>query len=107
VETPAAAGILRSMLGSGIAWYDVVGLLGVGAIVVAYALLQAGRWSARDLAYSLVNAIGATLVLVSLGYEFNLSAALMEGIWLAISVYGMAQAWQARRAPAGPAAGER
>jgi hypothetical protein len=84
------------MLGSGIAWYDVVGLLGVGAILVAYALLQAGRWAARDLAYSVLNAVGAALVLCSLWFEFNLSAAVIEGFWLAISGYGIWQAWRAR-----------
>lgn len=86
------------MLGSGIAWYDVVGLLGVGAILAAYALLQAGRWGARDLVYSAVNAVGAALVLVSLWFEFNLSAAVIEGFWLAISGYGIWQAWRARSA---------
>jgi hypothetical protein len=89
------------MLGSGIAWYDVVGLLGVGAILAAYAMLQAGRWGARDLVYSVVNAMGAALVLVSLWYEFNLPAVVIELFWLAISGYGMWQAWRpaAARAP--------
>jgi hypothetical protein len=82
------------MLGTGMAWYDAVGLLGVGAICVAYALLQAGRWSTRDLAYSATNAIGAALVLVSLRYDYNLPAVVIELFWLAISGYGIWQAWR-------------
>ena len=76
------------------AWYDAVGLLGVGAILAAYALLQAGRWSSRDPGYSLVNALGAALVLVSLRYDYNLPAVVIELFWLAISGYGMWQAWR-------------
>jgi hypothetical protein len=86
------------------AWYDMVGLIGVGAILAAYALLQAGRWGARDLAYSVTNAVGAALVLVSLWYEFNLPAVVIELFWLAISFYGMWQAWRGprRHPPDGP-----
>lgn len=82
------------------AWYDAVGLVGVAAILVAYALLQAGRYATRDLAYSVLNAVGAALVLVSLWFEFNLSAVVIELFWLAISVYGMWRAWTARAARA-------
>ena len=42
-----------------------------------------------SLAYQLMNAFGAVLVLVSLLYAFNLSAFLMELAWLAVSIYGM------------------
>lgn len=82
------------------AWYDAVGLLGVAAILVAYALLQAGRYATRDLAYSVLNAVGAALVLVSLWFEFNLPAVVIELFWLAISVYGIWRAWTARAARA-------
>ncbi len=33
-------------------------------------------------------------ILVSLYFEFNLSAALMEGVWLLVSLYGL---WRALR----------
>lgn len=82
------------MPSTGFAWYDALGLLGVGAILLAYALLQAGRWTARDPAYSALNALGAALVLVSLAFEFNLAAAVVESFWLAISGYGLWRAWR-------------
>jgi len=75
------------------AWYDFVGNVGVALLIVAYALLQAGRLSLRAPAYSLLNAIGAALILVSLWFAFNLSAAIIEGFWLVISLYGL---WKAR-----------
>jgi len=79
------------------AWHDAIGMLGVAAILAAYALLQAGRLDARTPSYSLLNALGAAGVLVSLRYEFNLSAAVIEGAWLVISLYGLTVAL--RRGP--------
>ncbi len=70
-------------------WHDVVGNLGVGFIVVTYLLLQLGRLSSRQLSYSLLNALGAALVIVSLIFEFNFSAFLMEFFWLVISLIGL------------------
>jgi hypothetical protein len=81
------------------AWYDAAGALGVACIVGSYLALQLERLDARGLAYSSVNALGAALVLVSLCFEFNASAAAVEGFWLAISLVGMAKA--ARRAEPG------
>jgi hypothetical protein len=76
--------------------HDVVGALGVFLIVGTYLLLQLGKIGAKELRYSLVNAVGAALVLVSLYSEFNLSAALIEGFWLAISIFGLAKSIQKR-----------
>jgi len=77
-------------------WFDALGLVGVVAILAAYTLLQTGRMAATSLAYSALNAVGALLVLVSLWFDFNLSAAVVEGAWLLISLYGLARV--ARRA---------
>ncbi len=84
-----------------IAWYDVVGMAGVAAIVGAYGLLQAGRIAGDSLAYAAVNAAGASLVIVSLIFEFNLSAMIVETFWVAISLYGVVRALR-RRAAADP-----
>ena len=70
-------------------WHDVIGNVGVVAILATYALVQLERLEVRDLSYSLLNALGAAFVLVSLIFEFNLSSFLIEVTWLAISVYGI------------------
>lgn len=70
-------------------WYDLMGNIGVAMMVLAYLLLQMGKLRINDLSYSLTNAIGAALVLVSLLYSFNLSAFLVESFWLLISLYGL------------------
>lgn len=79
-------------------WADAVGVAGVAAILGAYALLQAGRLRAADPRYSLLNAGGAAGVLVSLAFDFNLSAFLVEFFWLLISLAGLRRA---RRNPPG------
>ena len=79
------------------AWYDAVGLVGVLLILVAYLLLQVEKMRSDSLAYSLLNGVGAGLVLWSLVYDWNLSAVVIETAWVAISIYGAAKAIRAKR----------
>lgn len=79
-------------------WHDVVGTLGVALIVGSYLLVQVGRLAAPSLPHSLANALGASLVLVSLAVEPNLAAALLEVFWLLASLLGAARLVAARRA---------
>ena len=71
------------------AWYDVVGSLGVAIIVVTYVLLQTERIRSEHVAYSILNAAGASLILVSLYFTFNLPSLIVEFFWLLISLYGI------------------
>ena len=68
---------------------DLLGLIGVVLIVVTYLLLQLEKLRSNDLAYSLFNAIGASLIVASLLVNFNLSALLMEVFWVLISLIGV------------------
>ena len=68
---------------------DFLGLLGVVMIVVTYLFLQLGKLNSTALAYSLMNAIGASLIVASLLANFNLSALLMEVFWVLISCLGI------------------
>jgi hypothetical protein len=72
-----------------LAWYDVLGSVGVAVIIVAYVLLQLERLRSEQLAYSLLNAIGALLILVSLYFSFNFPSFVVEFFWLLISLYGI------------------
>ncbi len=80
----------------GLAWHDAVGGLGAALIVLTYLLLLLERLDARGLSYSFLNGIGATLVIFSLMYEFNLSAFLIELFWLLISLLGLVM-WVRRK----------
>jgi hypothetical protein len=68
---------------------DLVGNIGVVVIVVAYLLLQLERLKSTDLLYSVLNAVGASLIVASLIVDFNLSALLMEVFWVLISFIGI------------------
>ena len=69
-------------------WFDLIGTVGVLLIVVAYALLQLDRLSSAAISFSLLNAAGAGLIMVSLLFNFNLSAFMMEFFWFVISLLG-------------------
>ncbi len=68
---------------------EIVGIVGVLQILLAYFLLQLERLSTKTLTYQLLNAIGAALILYSLCYSFNLPAFVIELCWLLISLYGI------------------
>ena len=70
-------------------WYDIAGLLGVALVIGSYLGLQLGYIKAEGLGYSVANAVGAALIIVSLWYDFNLSALVVEGFWVLISLIGI------------------
>lgn len=71
------------------AWYDILGTVGVAVIVLTYVMLQLGRIRSDELVYSLLNALGAALILISLYYAFNLPSFIVEFFWLVISLFGI------------------
>ena len=68
---------------------DLVGNVGVVILVATFLMLQLNKLPSDGLAYSLLNAIGASLIVVSLLFDFNLSALLMEVFWVLISFVGI------------------
>jgi len=68
---------------------DLLGNIGVVLLMVAYLLLQLNKLRSDELIYSVLNAIGASLIVLSLLVNFNLSALLMEVFWVLISFIGI------------------
>ena len=68
---------------------DFVGNIGVVILVMTYLMLQLNKLSSDSLSYSVLNAAGAGLIVVSLPFDFNLSALLMEVFWVLISFVGI------------------
>ena len=75
---------------------DIVGLVGVFFIVGTYFLSQVGRMDVRRPLYPALNGCGALLILFSLAFSFNLASFVIEIVWLAISVFGVARALRRR-----------
>jgi len=71
------------------AWYDVVGSIGVFTIILTYVLLQTDKLKSESLVYSILNGLGASLIVFSLLYSFNFSAFVVESLWVLISIYGI------------------
>lgn len=77
-------------------WYDILGTLGVAIIILTYVLLQIERVRSDQLIYSLLNAIGALLILVSLYFDYNFPSVVVEFFWLLISLFGIGK-WILKR----------
>ena len=71
------------------AWYDIIGSIGVATIILTYVLLQIERIKSDTLLYSILNAVGASLIIFSLFFNFNFSAFIVEFFWVLISAYGI------------------
>lgn len=78
-------------------WHDWVGLSGVAIVLVAFFLLQSSRLHGTGLVYQLMNAIGAAAVVLSLCFNFNLSAFVVETAWVAISAFGIWRGYKTRQ----------
>ena len=72
--------------------WEAAGLVGVLTTLVAYAAVQLHRLSAVGAPALLMNFLGSALILVSLSQDFNLSAALIEAAWAALSLFGLVRA---------------
>ena len=68
---------------------DLIGNIGVLLLMTTYLLLQLDRLRSSGLVYSLLNAVGASLITVSLIANFNLSAFVIEVFWILISLVGV------------------
>lgn len=69
--------------------FDIIGLIGVALILVVYGLVHADRMDVKKVSFSMLNAVGAGLILISLYVDFNLSAVTIEVAWMLISFYGI------------------
>jgi len=79
---------------------DVAGLLGVVFILIGYAGGVTNRLDPQRAPSLLLNLIGALLILLSLAYDFNLSAAAMEAAWALVALFGLLRLLFRRRSGA-------
>ena len=79
---------------------DAAGVFGVLLILIAYAGATTGKLDPKRPPALLLNLAGALLILLSLAYDFNLSAVLMEAAWALVALFGLGRlALQRRRTP--------
>lgn len=76
---------------------NTIGLLGTALLLIAYFLLQSGRVQSKALSFSLMNLLGALMILFSLLFSWNLPAAVIEVAWALISLFGIWKVWRERQ----------
>jgi hypothetical protein len=77
--------------------FDLGGFIGVLLIVIAYLLLQLDKLPSSSVSFSLLNAAGSLLIMLSLIFKFNASAFLIEVFWFLISLIGLSKWLIARK----------
>lgn len=75
---------------------DLIGFAGSFCIVAAYAYSNVVK-DMNMVLFNLVNFTGAALLTVSLTVNFNLPTMVLEIVWMAIALFGLARALLARR----------
>ncbi len=68
---------------------NIIGIIGVIVILIAYMLLQVKKICPYSFLYSFLNFIGSLMILFSLYYQWNFPAVIIEFVWSIISLYGM------------------
>lgn len=72
-----------------VSFSDIVGVIGVTIITGSYAWLQINREFAHTIRYPLFNMAGALMIIYSLMYDWNLSAFMVEAVWVIVSMFGL------------------
>ena len=67
------------------------GWLGAAVLLLAYGLVSAGRLSARDAGFQLLNLGGAAGLLVNGAFHGAWPSAALNGVWMAIGVVAVAR----------------
>tara|TARA_B100000989_G_scaffold283364_1_gene249224 strand:+ start:301 stop:564 length:264 start_codon:yes stop_codon:yes gene_type:complete len=70
---------------------NIAGISGVVLVLLAYFLISAEKVTGQSLLYHLLNLVGAILILISLMVFWNLASFIIEVVWIAISLYGIAK----------------
>jgi hypothetical protein len=88
---------------------DVVGLLGAGALLYAYAMLSLRKLTGDSLAYQLINLGGAIGLMINSAFHFAWPSAVLNLIWSGIGILTLwrlatSRPWKRRRLPDRPLA---
>ncbi len=67
----------------------VAGFVGAAVIIAAYFANQNGWLRSSDWRFPAANLLGAALIFASLFAQWNFPSAVIEGFWIAISIYGL------------------
>lgn len=69
--------------------FDLIGYIGVFLYVASYALLSFNKIKGDSLKYHFLNLLAPVCVLVSLSKSFNAPSALIQSVWVALSIFAI------------------
>ncbi|MEM6383260.1 MAG: cyclic nucleotide-binding domain-containing protein [Pseudomonadota bacterium] len=78
-------------------WTSWAGLAGIGLYIIAYAMLQLGFLRADTYTFCAMNALAGVGVLFGLTGAFNVWTALIQLLWIGLSLIGAVRLWLDRR----------
>jgi len=76
---------------------DLIGMVGVSLVLIAFSLLNLNKLTSHHMIYQMMNLIGSVFLLFSLCFHWNLSSVVIEIAWMTISVFGILRILKARR----------
>lgn len=65
---------------------DIVGWIGAGLVILAYALVSIQKVESKSVAYQLMNLIGGILLIISSIYVKFYQSVLINVIWVAVAI---------------------
>lgn len=68
---------------------DIIGIIGVVLVLIAYLFLNTSKMSATNIYYQLMNLSGSCFILFSLLFSWNLASVIIEIAWIFISLIGV------------------
>ena len=68
---------------------DLIGMVGVSLVLLAFGLLNINKLTSLSMIYQIMNLIGSIFLLFSLFFYWNLSSVVIEIAWIMISSIGI------------------
>ncbi len=85
---------------------NVIGWIGAGGVLAAYALVSMGRVPAASYTYQALNLVGAAGLAVNTFYYMSYPSTALNIIWSLIAVYAIGKlVWARQELPPRPASG--
>lgn len=77
---------------------DIIGWIGAGGVLAAYALVSTGRVRPDSYTYQLLNLVGAAGLGLNTFYYMAYPSTALNAVWALIAVYAVVRLWKTQTA---------
>ncbi len=74
---------------------QTLGWSGTTLFIIAYMLLNMGRWTVRTNMYHIFNILGSILLVANTIYDASWAATFANLFWGLVAIYGLVKFWHA------------